>query len=197
LISRRNNQAEPDYEFTPAMWELADGKRVEAIKFEPLASRVSPYLEWSPDGKRIVVTTSGTDQAITVHDAETGRVEATLDTASRGGRIPLGARPAFSADGRRIACAVDTTRGRFVKVWDAATGRELLALPSNERGERGPPRSLPHLVAFSPDGNRLLNFALKQPIPVGPRGFGGAGLPGHLIDVSTWDATPRERPKKP
>jgi WD40 repeat protein len=143
-----------------------------------------------------VATTATADRTLTVHDAETGRVVATLDTASRGGGIPGGARPAFSPDGRRIACPVLTTRGRFVKVWDAASGRELLALPWNEGSDRGLRRLQPELVAFSTDGNRLLDFALKQPALAGPRGFGGAGLPGHVIDVTTWDATPRSEPKE-
>jgi WD40 repeat protein/tRNA A-37 threonylcarbamoyl transferase component Bud32 len=48
---------------------------------------------------------------------------------------------AFSPDGKRLASA---SRGQTVKVWDAQTGQELLAL-------KGAARS----VAFSPDGKRL------------------------------------------
>ncbi len=37
--------------------------------------------------------------------------------------------------------------GKFVKVWDAATGQELLTLPG---------LGWPELVAFTPDGRRLV-----------------------------------------
>jgi serine/threonine protein kinase/WD40 repeat protein len=184
----------PGDETTLAVWDVAEGKRVDGVKFGPFASRFTPYLEWSPDGKRLLVATSAQDIPVTIHDTETGRVEVTLDTASRGGRIPMAARPTFSADGRRIACAVDTTQGRFVKVWDAATGRELLALRSFERGERSQGAQLPHLVAFSPDGQRLFDFVLKPP---SNRGGFGRPVAGDVIDVTTWDASPREGPKKP
>jgi WD40 repeat protein len=177
---------------TLAVWDMADGKRIEGIKTDPFPG-ITPSLEWSPDGKRILVGSFVMARQATLHDAETGRLEATLDTASRGGRIPTGARPAFSADGRRIACAVETAQGRFVKVWDAATGRELLALRSYERGDLGV-RQSPHLVSFSPDGNRLLDIVVKQVMRPN-----GAGRPpqSNVIDVTTWDATPREGPKQP
>ena len=51
---------------------------------------------------------------------------------------------AFSPDGRRIASAGDD---ETVKVWDAATGQEILTL----KGHTGDVPS----VAFSPDGKRL------------------------------------------
>jgi WD40 repeat protein len=52
----------------------------------------------------------------------------------------------FSPDGKRLASA-----GRGVKVWDAQTGRELLALED----ALGP-------VAFSPDGKRLATCAVSD-----------------------------------
>ena len=54
---------------------------------------------------------------------------------------------AFSPDGRRIVSAA-ATKTSTAKVWDAATGQELLSL----KGHTGPVTS----VAFSPDGQRIL-----------------------------------------
>jgi hypothetical protein len=62
-----------------------------------------------------------------------------------------------------------------VKVWDAATGSELLSLPANFRTGRHGVYGLFPKVAFSPDGHRLL-----------PLDFHGSRLGG----VPVWDATP-------
>ena len=51
---------------------------------------------------------------------------------------------AFSPDGKRLATGSDD---RTVKLWDAATGQELLTL-------KGHSDAVPS-VAFSPDGKRL------------------------------------------
>jgi WD40 repeat protein len=74
---------------------------------------------------------------------------------------------AFSPDGKRIATA--DLQGSFaIKLWDAATGRELLSL-KNDHKLRSP--QAPQL-SFSADGHRLM---LQTPDGQGP----------------SWDATPR------
>ncbi len=77
---------------------------------------------------------------------------------------------AFSPDGTRLASAGGawgTTRPGEVKVWDAATGRELADL----RGHTGPVMG----VAFSPDGTRLASCCAAWDSP--RRG-----------EVKVWDA---------
>jgi DNA-binding beta-propeller fold protein YncE len=58
---------------------------------------------------------------------------------------------AFSPDGKRIVTA---SADQTAKVWDAATGRELLALKGHTSWVRG--------VAFSPDGKRIVTASADQ-----------------------------------
>jgi WD40 repeat protein len=72
------------------------------------------------------------------------------------GRIGVACQVAYSPDGKRLASAHDGLRGSgaVVRVWDAQTGRELLALESTG-----------NFVAFSPDGKRLATFARSDQGP--------------------------------
>ena len=173
------------------MWDVADGKRLDSFKFEPVRYGIDEFLEWSPDGKRLVVAMAATaDRTLTVHDAETGSVE-----AGRWIRLPAAVGlpergPAFSPDGRPAAAAAAA-----VKVWDAATGRELLELPSNKHRGAG----LAEAVS-PPRGLRRRREPPARLHPEGPdqsRRFWTARGQRDVIDVTTWDATPREGPKKP
>jgi WD40 repeat protein len=91
---------------------------------------------FSPDGTRFV------ESGRSVRDAETGRVLLTLGTPSdkTGSVYSI----AYSPDGRRI---VSTGEDASVRIWDAATGLEVLTLPRNDRAGR--------CAAFSADGLSL------------------------------------------
>jgi WD40 repeat protein/serine/threonine protein kinase len=99
-------------------------------------------LAFSPDGKRLAV--GGDDKLVHVWDLAGGKEVLTL-TGHR--RSVL--RVTFSRDGRRLASASGGLHVRDaseIKVWDAATGKELLNIPDPEGF---------NALAFSPDGKRL------------------------------------------
>ena len=78
---------------------------------------------------------------------------------------------AFSPDGRRI---VSGSNDRTVKVWDAATGDEVLTL----RGHTGFIR----VVGFSPDGHRIMSASEDGTVKVWdgtPLQTSQAGLPAN------------------
>jgi WD40 repeat protein len=107
---------------------------------------------WSPDGQRVASVNKelGT---IEVRDASTGAV-GVIYTAHAGG--PVGA-VAWDREGKRLATAsADYT----VKVWDSATGNELVAF----RRHRGPVYGVwwgadqRHLISLGTDSNRNLEI---------------------------------------
>ncbi len=116
---------------TAYVWDVASGR--ELARFQA-SSGQGKAIAFSPDG-RLVATAGGDGAAVRTTSGEpiatmvgTGRLE---DVA-------------FSHDGTLVATAgVDHT----ARIWDAASGRELLSLPGNGDVVAG--------VAFSPDGTRL------------------------------------------
>jgi WD40 repeat protein len=100
-------------------------------------------LAFSPDGQRLV--SGGADRMVKVWDVTAGPTgdlapPQVILAAGRGRCREV----AFSPDGQRLATASDA-----VRVWEAATGQQLLLL--QESGRSGKVRC----VAFSPDGRYL------------------------------------------
>jgi WD40 repeat protein len=153
---------------------------------------------WAPDGARFAVAHGrGDDTAVEVHDAATGGSLLTLDQPLAGG---AGRSPphglVYSPDGRRIA-------GYFapralgappvLKVWDAASGKELLTARPPASESTGGTRQL----TFGGDGRRLILAEL--PTDRRPREVGGGETTSRALLLTTWDATPLpgREPKKP
>jgi WD40 repeat protein len=132
------------------VWNAQTGK--EIVSLQGHTAKVTT-VAYSPDGKRLA-SGSG-DKTVKVWDAQTGRELLTFKKHS--GQVNS---VAFSPDGKRLASGSGTwdqtaAKGGYVavelKVWDAQTGQELLALEGHNTAVR--------TVVFSPDGKRLASDA--------------------------------------
>jgi eukaryotic-like serine/threonine-protein kinase len=136
LVSASNDR-------TLRIWDatsLTGDEGRESLTFEHDEVR---NVAFSPDGHSLVSSSWNWNENVWLRDAQTGAV---LNTYRNPGRV---FRVVFSPDGRQLAAA-GLTPGRtgFVKVWDAATGREV--------GPTILEDSLPFSVAFDPEGRYLL-----------------------------------------
>lgn len=169
------------------IWDAATGERrgngLGLLPDDPTALPAFSMVVFSPDGTRIAVHSrfpvnqGQVTAAPLVFDVDTGALVARLE-----GHAEWVVEMEFSPDRRRIATASAQGPGRpgEVKLWDAATGRELLALQPSPRS-RDPLSGGTPTLAFSPDGHRLMLVSSAA-----------AGR----TEFETWDATPRPEPPK-
>jgi WD40 repeat protein len=153
-----------DTESDVTVFDAATGEKRFTMTGERFGLR---HHAFSRDGKLLVTTGSVLGpigrRAPVVWDVEEGKELYRLEGHS--GSVSAFA---FSPDGRRIASAVMRGKNAEVKLWDAATGREVLGLKAEHN------RTLLALsLAFSQDGHRLTLWANGQ-------------------TIATWDATPRQ-----
>src|SRR5262249_4889690 len=110
-------------------------------------------VSFSSDGKRLV---SAGGREVKVWDATTPQEYRTVKV-----HAPMVTCAAFSPDGKRLASGrgIDFHRARGLlpselKVWDATTGLEVLALKGHSQQVNS--------VAFSPDGKRLASAGIDE-----------------------------------
>jgi len=136
------------------VWRVETGERLLTIP--DLGERVHD-VAFSVDGRLLAAANSlGQFQggSATVWDMEAGRVRFTLPLSNTAFGV------AFHPDGTRLAMASDD---KTVKLWNLATGQNVLTLRGHTAGVLG--------VAFSPDGNRLASGSID-------------------LTALVWDATP-------
>jgi WD40 repeat protein len=131
-------------DLTIKFWEtLSAGEALTLTGYRGWAFRVV----FSPDSRRLI---SGGFGIVKESDAATGETVATIGPFS--GVVGL----ALSPDGRRIATSVE--RRTDFDLWDAATGRRLVAL----RGHTDQVRA----VAFAPDGERMASASEDKTVKI-------------------------------
>jgi WD40 repeat protein/tRNA A-37 threonylcarbamoyl transferase component Bud32 len=126
---------------------------------QPYVTAHESRLSWSPDGERLAAIVAG--QA-TVWELSTGR-ELFRIVQAEGYDLPS---LRWSPDGRHLAAAWqhwltepgDQTPWRFIKVWDAATGRELVRLKCSDQYANA-------LFSWSPDGKMIATASASQKHP--------------------------------
>jgi WD40 repeat protein len=131
---------------TLKVWDATSGQELSTLNGH---TNSVLCVAFRADGKRIV---SGcADGSLTVWDTTTGHGVITLDSHTSAVKSVV-----FSPDGNQIVsgsvCGIfDSGKGlgRTLKIWDATTGEEILALDGHANGAS--------CVAFNPDGKRIVS----------------------------------------
>ena len=136
------------------LWDPRAGSRLHQLE----VGAGIQALEYAPGGSRLAVLTM--DDSLSIWDPQDGARLAVLQPPSPGGLQPDGD-CAFSPDGGRIAAG---DRSGAVRVWDLASGRELVRLAAH--GD-----SISR-VRFSPDGLRLVTADIGGNLAIWELGTG-------------------------
>ena len=156
------------------VWDARSGEEVITLHGH---EEVVLSVVFSPDGKRII--SSSADKTIKIWDTVVDR-EQTILGGHQLGVFPL----AFSPDGKRIVSG-GGPQGEFIKVWDVATGAELMTLD----GHSG---KYIVSVSMSPDGTRIISGGNDDTIKVWDATTGTElmSLRGHNHAVNSVDFSP-------
>ncbi|MFM9960134.1 MAG: WD40 repeat domain-containing protein [Planctomycetaceae bacterium] len=143
---------------TVKVWDAASGQ--ETLTLQGHTSSISSVV-FTADGKRLA--SASHDRTVKVWDTTSGQETLTLK-----GHTGWVVSVAFSPDGKRLASAAYVLEPPppapprappgELKLWDATTGQETLALT----GHIGPVTS----VAFSPDGKRLASASWDRTVRI-------------------------------
>ena len=137
---------------TLIIWNVETGERLRSVPEFTLYK-----VSFSPDGKRVAAATFNGLQvwSYTPDSAELITFEESQAILT----IPDGSYGIFSPDGKHLAAvSFGIASGNAIKVWDAATGQELLTLIGHTDWIMG--------LAFSPDGKRLASTSLDGTVRI-------------------------------
>jgi RNA polymerase sigma factor (sigma-70 family) len=133
-----------------AVWDAATGRLLHQLDGDDKKLDVAVPIAFSPDGR--LLASGGLGESFHLWDVKTGKEQRHFtvqppwpkqkDEASP--RYGLVRAVAFSPDGRLLASAANSSP---VRLWEAATGKEVRSLPGNRFGS--------DVLAFSPDGKTL------------------------------------------
>ncbi len=164
------------------LWDVASGKLLRRLQWD---KKESPYAYWayavafSPDG-RMVATTDSKYAFVRLWDVASGKQIRRLTMSDPGTAENRWTEPwavAFSPDGRLLAASGRTgDGGSKVRIWEAATGKELLqrTRAMNVSTKEDKPLSgdffehklITPKVVFSPDGRMLVKNGRPKTIPI-------------------------------
>jgi WD40 repeat protein len=118
------------------VWDLAEERQMTLIS---PASRAAGGMTFHPDNRHIAINCA--DAVVRIFEIATGKMVWELRGHTK---EVFGLELAYAPDGKRLASADKSG----VRIWDAATGQELVSLPVENR--------FPPVLVFSPDGRRLV-----------------------------------------
>jgi WD40 repeat protein/serine/threonine protein kinase len=169
-------------EGTVSVWDVDTGKRALTLRghTESVAS-----VAFSPDGKRLA--SGSQDETVKVWNVSMsteGRLAGGQETLTLRGHTEPVTSVAWSPDSKRIASGgrgYDLQKKKVVgevRVWDAATGQQILALKGTTDGVNS--------VAWSPDGKRLVTGESAKTVSVWDAETGKRvlDLKGHMVGWS-------------
>jgi WD40 repeat protein/tRNA A-37 threonylcarbamoyl transferase component Bud32 len=138
---------------TVRVWDVATGQEFATFTVSGITIN---RVRFSPDGRHLAVAGFN---FFTASDARIVDLDGGHPVVLKGHALAV-LDVAFSPDGERVVTA---STDRTIRVWDRATGQELLMLNGHTRAVTG--------IRFSPDGHRLISASADRTVRV-------------------WDATP-------
>jgi WD40 repeat protein len=134
------------------------GKEIFSLGEEGRRHRNYTFAAWSPDGKRLLLLDGS--ETLRVCEAATGKESVTINAHAGGVLVaawsPDGGRLASAGPAQRIARWTPEGPAHEVKIWDARSGKEVLALAGHTGWVGG--------LAWSPDGKRLATAGADRTI---------------------------------
>ncbi|MCA9122285.1 MAG: PQQ-binding-like beta-propeller repeat protein [Planctomycetaceae bacterium] len=136
------------FDQTVRVWDIRRGDEICCLPLHGESSQVN-CIAFAPQGNQLV---SSSGRTMRIWDTEGGHVVLTVDLPGDDNVLNC---VVYSPDGSRIFSG---SKDKLIRVWDAASGQELLRLRGHDEEVVG--------IAISPDGTRLVSVSNDQTICV-------------------------------